>query len=121
MPPRALHVAQARRNLDVVDRLLASDTEGSRQWVVVAAFYCALHCVEAHFADRGQHNFRHDLRRDAMALAEARISAGVYAAYTLLENRARRARYEMVLFSQVEVERMVRDYLRPIRRFAGID
>ena len=120
MPSRALHVAQARRNLATIDHLLTSDADGARQWAVIAAFYCGLHCVEAHFADDGQHQSNHRQRQEAMAAAGDRIPVNVFAAYALLEHRANAARYGMQLYSRDEVDRIVREYLTPLRRLAGL-
>lgn len=120
MPSRALHLDQARRNLDTIDHLLTKDAAGPRQWAVVAAFYCALHCVEAHFANHNQHHFNHTERRGTMANGPNAPGVSVYTAYGLLENQAYQARYDMLQFSRADVDAILRSYLQPIRRFAGI-
>jgi hypothetical protein len=120
MPAPAHHVDQARRNLDTIAHLLSKDADGARQWAVVVAFYCGLHCVEAYFADRNQHYYRHEDRRNAMATGPTPTPVPIYAAYNLLENQARGARYDMYRFSRREVDHIIRDYLDPIRKFAGI-
>jgi hypothetical protein len=49
------HLEQARANLALARRLLAEsppDPIGA-QWAATLVFYCAVHCVEAHFAGVG--------------------------------------------------------------------
>lgn len=118
MPSRALHVQQATRNVEAIKHLLASDQDGTRQWAVIAAFYCALHCIEVWFADRNEHYFSHEKRRNA--LADHGPGGSIYAAYLLLENRAYHARYSFKTFSRPEVDLLVKDYLAPIRKLAGV-
>lgn len=120
MPSRALHIDQARRNLETIEHLLTKDAPGPRQWSVVAAFYCALHCVEAQFAGHNQHHFNHAARRQTMANGPNAPPVGVYTAYSLLENQAYLARYDMLQFSRAEVDQILKTYLGPIRSFAGL-
>src|SRR5207253_1020404 len=52
MPPRAAHLEQARQNRDHA-RFLVADARVrpvALQWAVTVAFYCAVHCIEAHLA-----------------------------------------------------------------------
>jgi hypothetical protein len=120
MPSRALHLDQARRNLDAIEHLLTKDAAGPRQWAVVAAFYCALHCVEAHFAATNQHHHSHADRRHTMANGPTSPPVNVYTAYGILENQAYQARYDMLQFSRAEVDQLIKNYLTPVRGLIGL-
>lgn len=117
MPSRVLHAQQLARNNAVLAQLLAKDDDGSRQWAVVVAFYAALHAIEAWFADQNKHHFRHEDRRQALAMSG--VPVGIYTAYMTLENEARNARYNIHLFDKTKIEQMIREYLRRIEKHAG--
>jgi hypothetical protein len=60
MPGRAQHLAKARSNAEFSIELLAG---GQRlDWSVVAAFYSALHWVDAYLAGQQVHPFNHEDR-----------------------------------------------------------
>jgi hypothetical protein len=78
------------------------------------------HCVEAHFAAHNQHHFNHADRRHAMANGPNAPPVNVYMAYSLLENQARQSRYDLLQFSRLEVDQILKDYLAPVQRLAGL-
>jgi hypothetical protein len=63
------------------------------QWAVVAAFYCAVHCMEAHFALRQIHFTSHYARQAEMSLSRSGVPTNVYDAYIELRQRCDVVRY----------------------------
>jgi len=61
MPSKEAHLAQAQRNQEVLDYLLA-DPAKCAEWIATVAFYEALHLVEALFAHHGVHSHNHEDR-----------------------------------------------------------
>lgn len=91
------------------------------QWVVTAAFYCALHGIAAHLAARGLRTQSHVERRAIMAQARAGIPSDVYAHYLQLEDWSRQARYQMRPFQEGMVEHTIlARYLAKVTRFVGL-
>jgi hypothetical protein len=104
---REAHLRQAHANLAQAQRLLATSTGDptAMQWVVTAAFYCAVHCIEAHLAAQVQlppqkrHSRTHRQRQVVMADPGAGIPPDVYAAYRMLKWRSEGARYLLQQFT----------------------
>jgi len=81
------------------------------QWMVTAAFYCAVHCLSAHLEQRGISVRRH-IDRDA-ALADPRngVPLNVYDAYRKLKRRSEGGRYLCWRFTAQDVRNTVLDAL----------
>jgi hypothetical protein len=80
---------------------------------VTAAFYSAVHCIEAHLADLGLHSVDHLDRGALMRDHNVAVPADVYRAYNRLRNRSQAARYGLRFFSTGEVRSVLdRDRVR---------
>jgi hypothetical protein len=123
LPSRAEHLGQARRNRDLVNDLLATRAHDptARQWIVTLAFYCALHCIEAHLDGHGRHCFTHGVRIKTIAQPELGVPPDVYAAYKQLHEWSDGARYRLQEFDEARVRTVVLGrYLDRIARFVNL-
>ncbi len=123
MPPPRRHLQQARENLAHAQRLLAETPVDATtlRWVVTAAFYCAVHCLQAYLIARGA-NPRNHVQREAY-LADPRygVPNDVYQAYLALKRRSEGARYLMWRFSAERVQSETLDSdLAKITRLVGL-
>ena len=123
MPARDEHLRLARANRDHSQRLLAAFTDDpvARQWSVVAAFYSALHGVEAYFATFDRHNATHVQRRNAMVDPQRGIPGKVYFAYVRLEEWSLGARYNGLAIDNRIVAEALDRFLPAIAAFVGMD
>jgi hypothetical protein len=113
MPSQARHEEQAQRN-ETFFQSLDETVSGNREWIVTAAFYAALHWVEAYFDNRhGWHLTSHRDRNDAVT----RYLSPVLNEYMRLYRASRRARYDMYRFTQQEVFEFINLDYQPIRDF----
>ena len=123
MPSRAQHLEQARGNREHARFLVGTHPTDryALQWAVTAAFYAAVHGVEAHLASMGQHSTDHLDRERRMRAPANRVPPAVYRAYNRLKNRSQGARYHLWTFTADEVERTIIDRdLAVVARFAGL-
>jgi hypothetical protein len=105
------HYEQARQNRALAERLLAGGA-GSPidvQWAVIAAFYCAVHCMQGYLLTLGHDPQNHAARGALVASASASIPIEVQAAYFWLKVRSERARYRLGIFDPAFVRRRVLD------------
>ncbi|MBI1927228.1 hypothetical protein HYR99_23675 [Candidatus Poribacteria bacterium] len=113
MPNQAQHEDQAQRNetfFQSLDRTVAVN----REWIVTAAFYAALHWIEAYFDNRhGLHFESHRARNDAVT----RFRLPVWAEYIRLYRASRQARYDLYRFAQQEVEDLINLSYKPVKDF----
>lgn len=107
MAQRAAHLEQARENRRVAELALSTwpDDPTVRQWAVTMAFYCAVHCVEAYLADRGQHSLNHRHRDQLLSELAIGFPADARDAYEQLKQWSEGARYlpRSFTFDQVRV------------------
>jgi len=96
---RADHLKRARDNRAFAARLVSTDNPDPTdvQWAVTAAFYSALHLVEATFALHGIHCEHH--RDRPMIMNQVGISIDVQKAYRSLQGFSEEARYGLTDFS----------------------
>ena len=88
MPSQTEHLAQARRNLEILEQF-SFTTCACLDWLVVLAFYTALHWVDAFLATLGRHPKNHfERNRDV-----SNYLRDIYAHYTHLYNVSREVRY----------------------------
>lgn len=73
------------------------------QWAVTAAFYCAVHCIEAHFSAYNVHSSNHLQRETRMAQPRYAIPSDIYAAYMQLKQWSMQGRYRLRHFNSVMV------------------
>jgi hypothetical protein len=108
----AAHLEQARSNRAFAERLLQEHGAEpiDRQWAMTAAFYAALHCMEAALSAAASPHRTHVERRAALAEPANNIAGNVYFAYDQLRQWSEAARYDMRSFSKVQVRRALDDY-----------
>jgi hypothetical protein len=87
------HFEQARQNRALAERLLAGGASNPTdvQWAVVAAFYCAVHCIQGHLLILGYDPRNHAARGALVASSAAGIPAAVQDAYFWLKVRSEKA------------------------------
>lgn len=109
MPGRPDHLRQARANLAHAEGLLRATPADptAMQWAVTAAFYCAVHCIEAHLARYRLHSRTHQDRVRHMTDPRVGIPPSVYAAYRRLKQRSEGARYLLWQFDAATVQQEV--------------
>jgi HEPN domain-containing protein len=118
----ANHLDQARRNRDLAERLLALSTDPTNvQWAVVAAFYCAVHCMQAHLIGLGYDPKSHAERKKLIDLQSSGVPEDVRQSYRWLKHRSESARYRLGQFAPQFVRVVVLDmHLERITRFAQL-
>lgn len=123
MPSRADHLRQARENHEFVDRLLRQlPTDPTAvQWAVTVAYYCALHCLDAHLAGRGPQPANHGVRARMIADPTNGIPPPVGSAYHVLRQRSEDVRYRLATYTADDVQRIVVDrFLKRVTDFVGL-
>ena len=122
MSTPANHLDQARRNRDLAERLLALSTDPTNvQWAVVAAFYCAVHCMQAHLIGLGYDPKSHAERKKLIDLQSSGVPEDVRQSYRWLKHRPESARYRLGQFAPQFVRVVVLDmHLERITRFAQL-
>jgi hypothetical protein len=105
------HLEQARRNRSLAEELLAHPTaeETHVQWAVTAAFYCAVHCIQAHLLERNIDPISHAERAYWSGQPAAGFPTDVRNAYFWLKARSEKARYRLGIFAPGFVRRRVLD------------
>ena len=122
-PTRAEHLDQARVNRAHAEQLLKqSPTDPiALQWAVTAAFYCAVHRLQAHLVGRGARPRTHGQRDAYLSDPRYGVPRDVYVTYRQLKWRSEGARYLMARFTATEVRRDILDrYLARITSFVGL-
>jgi len=120
---RDAHLEQARLNRRIAEEMLqrAIDTGDNVycQWAVTAAFYCSVHCIEAHLDTVGLHSQHHGDRDTKMG---RHCPTHVYTAHNALRDFSHEARYLIATFSPTWVRMVVLNkYLSQVTRFAHLD
>lgn len=124
MGARDLHLEQARSNRAHLRRLLAMYSQdidpNVLRWAVTAAFYSAVHCIEAELESNNLHSGTH---RDRAALMKrVGVPPEIRRAYELLKDFSEDARYRIATFEVYWVrETIVDKYLDRIVRWAKLD
>ena len=103
------HLDQARRNLAHAEYLLDQHATDPTcvQWAVTAAFYCAVHCVQAHLLGHGQDPRSHVRRGALIADPAYGIPPDVQDAYEFLYQRSQKARYRLGTFDPRYVQQVI--------------
>jgi hypothetical protein len=117
------HFEQARQNRALAERLLASGAGSPTdvQWAVVAAFYCAVHCMRGHLLTLGHDPRNHAERGALVASPSAGIPLPAQSAYFWLKVRSEKARYRLGVFDPGFVRRRILDeQLRLITDFVKL-
>jgi len=114
MPTMQAHLRQVQHNRDLIAALDPSNTR-FLDWVVTAAFYAALHRIEAWFADKGLHFGDHTQRDDWLSKVKE-LRRIVWPRYKELEFQSRQARYECVSFDRNFVQHRLLAFLDEIEQ-----
>lgn len=109
-PEAQAQLAQARRNHRLFEQLWMAGE--FLDWSIIVLFYTALHLVDAHAAQAGIPPFQNHVERRGYVYQEVRL---IWRRYRFLDNDSRRARYELWLPTNVDVEIALRD----LQRIAG--
>jgi len=116
------HHDQARRNRALAERLLAQSVDPTNvQWAVVAAFYCAVHCMQAYLVGIGYDPKSHAQRGELIDRSSLGVPDDVRRSYRWLKDRSESARYRLGQFAPQFVRTVVLDtHLERITRFAQL-
>ena len=117
------HLDQARRNLAFAQRLLSGrDPDATDvQWAVIAAFYCAVHCMQAHLTSLGHDPTNHAERGALIGMPSSNVPPDVRRSYFWLKQRSESARYRLGTFETDFVrDRVLDDHALRVARFVGI-
>lgn len=119
MSTPADHLDQARENRALAERLLAQSSDPTNvQWAVAAAFYCAVHCMQAHLIGLGFDPKSHVEREALIALPSSAVPADVRRSYRWLKLRSESARYRLGQFAPQFARTVVLDtHLENVTRF----
>lgn len=123
MGAEAEHRDQARRNYAFAARLLTQQANDQTcvQWAVIAAFYCAVHCMQAYLLQFGEDPKNHADRGFLIHQQNYRIPADVQDAYYWLKSRSEKARYRLGRFYPSFVQqRVLDDRLETITQFVRL-
>ncbi len=112
MPDALSHLRQAQHNRDLITTLDPSSTR-FLDWIVTAAFYVALHRIEAWFAGKGFHFETHTQRDDWLGKTRE-LRRVVWPRYKELEFQSRQARYQCVTFDRDFVQNRLLAFLDEI-------
>jgi HEPN domain-containing protein len=117
------HLDQARRNRALAEQLLAvSPTDPTTvQWTVIVAFYCAVHCMQAHLIRLGHDPVTHVQRGALIDLPSSGVPTNVRRSYRWLKQRSEAARYRLAVFDPQFVRTgVLNTHLTNITRFVGL-
>jgi hypothetical protein len=113
MPSQAQHETQAQRN-EAFFQSLDTIVAVNREWIVIAAFYAALHWIEAYFDNQyGLHCRAHDTRHNTLT----RFGLPIDTEYIRLYRAGHQARYSLRRFTQQEIFELINLDYQPIRDF----
>ncbi len=117
------HLQQARdnRNFGRILVLEKSEDPIALQWAAIAAFYSAVHCMEAHFAGFNLTHQSHQARLVSMADPQYGVSGTAYLAYHRLLRASMAARYYLYRPPLREVRELFDNYLLRITAFVGLE
>lgn len=117
------HFQQARGNRVHAEHLLVTYPRDpiALQWAVTAAFYCAVHSMNAHLARRSVHIRNHYQRDAALANPANGVPPDIYRAYRTLKVRSEGARYWMQRFQASRVRSEILDtHLARVTAFVSL-
>ena len=112
MPSAQVHRRQAQHN-EAFIKSFDLDTTPYLDWVVTAAFYTALHLIDAYLDTRNIHLSTHR-GRDSLIWSVRKLRP-LYSAYRRLKHRSEEARYEGVGFKPQQVRSLLNKELRGIK------
>jgi hypothetical protein len=88
---------------------------------VTAAFYCAVHCLQAYLIRQRYDPQTHMKRGEAIADPQTGVPAPVQIAYELLKQRSEKARYRLAEFDgEIVRRRILGYYLQSVTSFVGM-
>lgn len=87
------HIECANRTQKTIGHLLTSDKAANSPWIATAAFYKAVHIVEAAYSNDSAIGHTSDHERREQALKSARKYEHIYESYSILKRASTNARY----------------------------
>ena len=111
MPSQANHVRAARANEELARHLLSTSWNN---WATVAAFYSALHWVDAFLASRLNHHPADHRVREQLVATTADLRP-IYGHYRALFRRCNQVRYELRTFTAADMAALIQHELDPVR------
>ena len=112
MPNRDQHLRQAGTNARLLADLQLRGIDYP-DWVIVVAFYTALHAVDGHLDSRGVHPKKHSERNSEVA-RDVSLRA-VSPDYLRLYWESRRARYDCSVMGPNDAQRALQNMYEPVR------
>ena len=114
MPSYTNHIQQIERNRAFLNSVDIDNTP-FLDWIATVAFYTALHCVEAWFAEQGHgmHFDSHEKRNQEMGKV-AEFKKIIWPRYRELQTQSHRARYQCVIPTRPLIQTKVLPYLDEI-------
>jgi hypothetical protein len=112
VPKTAEHLARSRQNLRFAESFDLETTE-YLDWVVTVYFYAAMHLVDAilYFRDHFDPPY-HEIRRDCVRTKS--YLRAINHQYKELKDRSEDARYRLIPFTKIQVEKDVIPLYRTI-------
>ena len=117
------HRTEARLNRAFAEALLRESAGDPLRmsWSVILAFYCAMHCVQAHLLVMGVEPKSHAERALWMAHPSMGVPPNIRDAYSWLKDRSESGRYRLGRFSPTFIrQRVLDDRLKTITDFVGL-
>jgi hypothetical protein len=114
VPTAPEHLARAKQNLRLAESFNLDSTP-YLDWVVAFYFYAALHLVEAllHYRE-GIHGGHHETRN--RYVREKTYLKEINRAYQELKDYSENARYELITFTRIKIEKDVIPLYRAIEK-----
>ena len=113
LPNKESHLSNAMHNKNFFEDIIGDNSE-YYDWSATVIFYCAVHLVEAYFAEKNVHHFSHSDRKDDIYL-DASLNK-IKLPYKQLESLSRSARYDCVIISKDQIDK-TKSYLEAIEKY----
>ena len=113
MPGSVAHRQRAIENERFATQRLDASLSDDRHWVVTALFYAAVHWVDAYLALSNTHPRNHQ-QRQSLIRSDPNLHA-IHGSYRWLEDRSREARYDLIVFSEQDIQTLLSRQFVPLR------
>ena len=113
MPTKEEHLKKAHHNEAFIESFEVADTP-FLDWIVTAAFYAAVHYIEAYLASHDSHS-QHHRARDSELVRDPGLKQ-IHSVYRQLKDDSTNARYVDLKFKPEEITDQVFPRLQVIRK-----